>query len=185
MSWKSSDGIALGVPSVKLNWRGEPLTHPRLPRLVDYAKRAGILEVLINSNAVELSERKSRDLIEAGLDVLIYSFDGGTKETYEKIRIRGKFDVVTSNLRRLIELRDELGSPTKIMTSIIRQKEALQEVDGDLEQAPGRDDVVALFHGEIVAINDGADGVQFQVEDLPHDGPLRGLELEQLTGHGV
>ncbi len=57
------------------------------------------------------------------------SLDAFTKAAYQKIRIRGKFDVVTANLRRLIELRDELGSPTKIMTSIIEQKEALDEVE--------------------------------------------------------
>ena len=35
------------VPSIKLNWRGEPLLNPKIHELVDYAKQNGILEVSI------------------------------------------------------------------------------------------------------------------------------------------
>ena len=76
----------MGVPSIKLIWRGEPLLHPKLKEFIIYAKKSGILEVIINSNATNLDENKSRELIESGLDLLIYSFDGGTKDTYEKMR---------------------------------------------------------------------------------------------------
>ena len=41
------------------------------------------------------------------------SLDAYTKESYEKIRLRGKFDQVVANLKRLIELRDRLGSPRR------------------------------------------------------------------------
>jgi MoaA/NifB/PqqE/SkfB family radical SAM enzyme len=105
----------LGVPSVKLNWRGEPLLHPRLPAYVDYAKRGGILETLINTNAVTLTEEKARALIEAGLDMLIYSFDGGTKATYEKMRVgrfqTNTFEPVYDNIRRFARIRQTMGSP--------------------------------------------------------------------------
>ncbi len=57
------------------------------------------------------------------------SLDAYTKQTYEKIRIGGDFDRVVGNLERLIELRNELGSPTRIMTSIIKQSRALGEVE--------------------------------------------------------
>lgn len=104
----------LGVPSVKLNWRGEPLLHPQLPQMIDYAKRNGILEVIINTNATRLDEKMSRELIDAGLDMMIYSFDGGTKETYEKMRPgrfkENSFDAVYANIRRFAEIRSEMGS---------------------------------------------------------------------------
>lgn len=105
----------LGVPSVKFNWRGEPMTHPNLPKLVAYAKEKGILETAINTNAVTLDEKKARALIEAGLDMMIYSFDGGTAATYEKIRVgrfhKNKFENTYANIRRFSEIRKELGSP--------------------------------------------------------------------------
>jgi len=104
----------LNVPSIKLNWRGEPLLHPKLPELVDYAKRSGVLEVIINTNAVTLHEKTARALIKAGLDLMIYSFDGGTRQTYEKMRVgrfhENSFDAVYANIRRFADIREEMGS---------------------------------------------------------------------------
>lgn len=124
----------MGVPSVKLNWRGEPLLHPQLPEFVDYAKRAGVLETIINTNAVTLTEEKSRALIEAGLDLLIYSFDGGTKETYEKMRVgrfgENRFEPVYDNIRRFARIRKEMGSPfprAKIQMILMKDTYEAQE----------------------------------------------------------
>jgi radical SAM protein with 4Fe4S-binding SPASM domain len=108
---------------------GESLLHPQFLDFVEEAKAAGIGPVDLTTNAMSLSEEKMRRLLLAPIDVIDVSLDAYSKATYEKIRKRGKFDVVTANLRRLIELRNELQSPTRIMTSIIRQKEALEEVE--------------------------------------------------------
>ena len=105
---------AMGVPSMKLNWRGEPLLHPQLPEMIDLAKRAGILEVIINTNATTLDEKKSRALIDAGLDLMIYSFDGGSRETYERMRPGrfkpNSFDAVLENIRRFADIRSRMGA---------------------------------------------------------------------------
>ena len=45
------------VPSIKLNWRGEPLLHPNIFECIDYAKKKGILEVIINTNATSLTKK--------------------------------------------------------------------------------------------------------------------------------
>ena len=108
---------------------GESLLNPHFLDMVEETKAAGIGPVDLTTNAMSLTEDKMRRLLLAPIDVIDVSLDAHSKETYEKIRIRGKFDQVTSNLRRLVELRNELGSPTKIMTSIIEQKEALGEVE--------------------------------------------------------
>ena len=55
--------IDMGVPSIKLNWRGEPLLNPKLSKMISYAKENGILEVLINTNAVSLTEKKAEAII--------------------------------------------------------------------------------------------------------------------------
>lgn len=104
----------LQIPSIKLNWRGEPLLHPQLPEFIDYAKKKGILEVIINTNATTLNDKKARQLIEAGLDLLIYSFDGGSKTTYERMRPGrfqdNSFDRVYDNIKQFSAVRNEMGS---------------------------------------------------------------------------
>ena len=44
----------LNVPSMKFNWRGEPLLNRDLPKIIDYAKKNGVLETIINTNATLL-----------------------------------------------------------------------------------------------------------------------------------
>lgn len=104
----------LGVPSIKFNWRGEPLLYPRLAELIAYAKKRGILETIINTNATCLTEEVATGLIDAGLDLIIYSFDGGTKESYERMRPGrfkdNHFDEVYGNIRRFAEIRSAKGA---------------------------------------------------------------------------
>jgi len=108
---------------------GESMLHPKFLDMVEEAKRAGIGPVDLTTNAMSLNEEKMRRLLLAPIDVIDVSTDAYSKETYEQIRIKGKFDVVTANTKRLLEMREELGSPTKIMVSIIAQKQALHEID--------------------------------------------------------
>jgi MoaA/NifB/PqqE/SkfB family radical SAM enzyme len=128
----------LGVPSVKFNWRGEPLLNPKLPEFIHYAKRNGILDTIINTNAVTLDEKKARQIIEAGLDLMIYSFDGGSKESYEKMR-PGRFNEVLfedvyENIKTFSRVRDEMGAVfprTKIQ--MILTEETFKEQEKFLE----------------------------------------------------
>ena len=106
--------VNMNVPSIKLNWRGEPLLNPKLSKMISYAKEKGILEVLINTNAVSLTEKKSEEIIKSGLDVMIYSFDGGSKKTYEKMRpgrfINNKFEKVYENIKSFSEIKKKLNA---------------------------------------------------------------------------
>ena len=126
--------VELGVPSIKLNWRGEPLLNPRLPDYVAYAKQKGIMEIIINTNAVTLSESKSRALIDAGLDMMIYSFDGGTAPTYDKIRVgrfeENRFENVYANIVQFHRIREEMGSPfPRTRIQMVLTPDAMGEVD--------------------------------------------------------
>ncbi len=125
---------SLSVPSIKFNWRGEPLLHPRVHEFIAAAKSRGILETLINTNGTQLDLDTGRKLIEAGLDVLILSFDGGTEESYEKMRPGrfkpNKFKEVVGNLRQFHDLREKLGSPFPfIKVQMIMTDETRHEID--------------------------------------------------------
>lgn len=103
------EGAENNLCSIKLQYRGEPLTDVRIPEIVNYAKSRGILEVMFNTNATLLSEEKAYNLIKAGLDKIICSVDGCTKEVYENVRIGGKFEVVLQNIKTMQKLKKELG----------------------------------------------------------------------------
>lgn len=98
----------IGVYSIKFNFRGEPLLHPDIVTLVRYAKAKGILEVQFNTNGLPLTKQKIKGLLGAGLDRIIFSVDGATKETYEKIRVGGNYDKLVSNIDMLLKMKKEL-----------------------------------------------------------------------------
>ena len=62
------------------------MLNPALPEIIDYAKKNGVLETIINTNATKLNLEMSKKIIDSGLDLMIYSFDGGSKKSYEKMR---------------------------------------------------------------------------------------------------
>jgi len=109
-----NEASLLNVPSVKLNWRGEPLLNPKIHEYIAYAKEKGILEVSINTNAVALSKKRSESLIKSGLDVIIFSFDGGTKKTYEKMRPgrfnKNSFESVYNNIKNFCLTKKEMNA---------------------------------------------------------------------------
>ena len=112
MDWKLftkiiDEAVRYHLPSIKLNYRGEPFLHPDIVKMVKYAKEKGILEVQFNSNGVLLSKKKAKELVEAGLNRIIFSFDGASKETYEKIRKGSDYEKVIDNIKNLIKIRNE------------------------------------------------------------------------------
>ena len=119
------------LASIKLNYRGEPLLHPKLVDMVRYAKQKGVVEVMINTNGTLMTEAKARALIDAGIDKVIFSVDGCTKEVYESIRVGAKFDQVVENISRFRRLRDEIGKTNAVgeLKPRIRIQAVLQDLN--------------------------------------------------------
>jgi radical SAM protein with 4Fe4S-binding SPASM domain len=144
------EAAQIGVYSMKLNWRGEPLMNPRIIDMIKYAKQKGFVDVLMNTNAVLLDENISRSIVEAGLDNLIYSFDSPYKEAYEKIRIGANYEQVLANIRRFHEIREEMNSVSPLTrVQMVRMPENEESFH----------DFVNLFKGiaDIIASNEVAD----------------------------
>lgn len=97
---------------VIMHGMGEPLLNKDIYRMVEYASKERKLKTIMSSNGMPLDEASARKLIANGLQVLSLSVDGATKETYEKIRVRGNFDRLVRNIKRLIELKKEMNSET-------------------------------------------------------------------------
>ena len=93
---------------VYLHHRGEPLLNPALFDMIAYARRAG-LKTRFHTNGALLDEAKARRLLEAGPNLVSFSFDGFSKEVYEKIRVGAVFETTLANIIRMAELRKKQG----------------------------------------------------------------------------
>jgi MoaA/NifB/PqqE/SkfB family radical SAM enzyme len=99
------------IPSVYFGGIGEPLFHPKTVDWIRQVKQLGVKVELITNGTI-LTEKKSRQLIDAGLDVLWVSLDGATPETYADIRIGAELQTILNNLERFIKMRKGGHFPT-------------------------------------------------------------------------
>jgi len=106
---KIVDQAAPHVFDINLAHRGESLLHPEIIEAVSYAKKRG-LYTRLHTNGSLLSEELSRQIVQAELDRLSFSFDGCEKNTYEKIRKGGDFDNTVANIIRFLEIKKEFRS---------------------------------------------------------------------------
>jgi len=100
------EGVESGLCAIKLSLRGEPLLHPKLVRMVEYAKEKGVMDVYFNTNAILLTEEKFGKLVDARLDRISISIEGFNKETYEKFRVGASFERLFDNVSKLITIRN-------------------------------------------------------------------------------
>jgi len=156
------EGVKYGLPSIKLNYRGEPLLHPQLPEMVAYAKKKGIIEAQFNTNGLTLNEEKIEALIDAGLDRIIFSFDGATKETYEKIRTGSNYEKVAGNIKALVRIRNEKGLKRPLVrVQMVKMKENEHEVEDFLKMW------IPVANRVAVSTEREPMGIQEEVEHFP------------------
>jgi MoaA/NifB/PqqE/SkfB family radical SAM enzyme len=96
---------------VVLHGIGEPLLNREIFDIVAYLKTR-VPMVLFNSDAVSLTLKRARRLLESGLDEYRVSMDAATRETYMKLRGVDQFARVVANVRWLIALQREMERPT-------------------------------------------------------------------------
>jgi radical SAM protein with 4Fe4S-binding SPASM domain len=106
---------------------GEPLLNPEIYEMIAYCKQVGIPSGL-STNATVLTEDASRKLIEAGLDYVIFAFDGATRETFEKYRKGADFERVRNNILGFLEVKRKLNSKIFCIIQLVRLKENQSEI---------------------------------------------------------
>lgn len=100
---------------------GEPVIDPYLVDRIRYVKAAGFRNTAISTNAHLLTPEMAVGLMEAGLDTVIFSIDGFSKEAHETIRFRTKYDRVVKNCIEMIRLRDAVGYETRFVVRFVQQ----------------------------------------------------------------
>ncbi len=161
------DTKKMGIKTVILSFYNEPFLDPQIFERIEFARKEGMY-TMFYSNGTVLGEGKIEKLLENPPNKIIFSFDGGTKETYEKIRVNGKFEVVTGNIKRLLEERNRRGmSEPRVEVNCTIQKENYRELEAFKE----------LWDG----VADGYDfGIVDNREGEGHEGDL-GVERSRVV----
>ena len=112
---------------VSLYRDGEPLIDKKLAKRIAKFKDNGINHTSIATNVSLLNEKRSREILEAGLGLVIMSIDSLVKDVFEKIRKRLVFEEVRDNAIKFLELRNKINPNCRVWIRMIRQESNYNE----------------------------------------------------------
>lgn len=111
---------------------GESLLHPRFPDMVRYAKENGI-NTYLSTNCTTMTPELSEKILEAGLDWINFSFDGCSKEIYEKVRVGANFEQSLSNVAAFLKAKKRLGAKTHAeLQVLVMGKEGMEDYKNNI-----------------------------------------------------
>lgn len=93
------------IPDVYFGGIGEPLFHPKTIEWIRRIKQELGVKVELITNGTTLTEKKSRELIDTGLDTLWVSIDGASPESYADVRMGAELPNIVANMKRLVKMR--------------------------------------------------------------------------------
>lgn len=92
-----------------VHWMGEPLLHPKIIEILEYAKEKNIAEmIVIATNGTPLTEKIMAELIRLEIDEIYLSIDAVTGDTYKKLKGTNNFDKIENNIVKAMELKRKL-----------------------------------------------------------------------------
>jgi hypothetical protein len=158
--WKADGGVRMFMPwsvfekaaretgqhpesFLRFHCRGEPALHPRFVEMIAFAKSVGVKTIQVFTNGINMNEGLAYRVLEAGLDVIEFSIHGH-RQTYQALMGNEHFERVVRNVLSFINLRDQLGKPTKVVVSAVDQPDFQPDKVAHRQFWTGRADQVIL-----------------------------------------
>lgn len=114
---------------IRYTSNGEPLVHPKSYEMIQNAVDHSKTKVTLTTNGTLLNEKRMFKILETGLHMIDVSIDAFSNEIYKKVRVGGNLEVTQKNILKLIELKRQAKSKTKIIVSFVEQSENSHEVE--------------------------------------------------------
>ncbi len=112
---------------IRYTSNGEPLVHPKIYDMLDYAvSRSGVF-VTLTTNGTIMNEKRIGKLLASGLHMVDVSIDAFSPSAYAAIRVNGVLEVTRRNVLTLLRLRRELQAKTRVIVSFVEQPQNAAE----------------------------------------------------------
>jgi MoaA/NifB/PqqE/SkfB family radical SAM enzyme len=106
---------------------GEPLTRKDIVEIVGLIRASGMRCAIVSNGSLGRRELY-KDLLDAGLDSLVFSLDGASKESHERFRRGTSFEKVIRSIQTCQELIAEHGYRTRIATNTVLTSSNVDEI---------------------------------------------------------
>ena len=92
--------------TIELYRSGEPFLNPELFEMIRLSRDRNIKVGISTHFSFSKPDGFFDELVASGLETLVVSLDGTSQETYSKYRVGGDYDLVLSNIEKLIEAKN-------------------------------------------------------------------------------
>lgn len=141
------------VELVRFTGDGEPLLHPRMMDMIALAKDLGVANVNLTTNGSLLKGKRLEALLATPPDVIDFSLDAMTADTYAKYRVGLDFKTTMDNVHHFLTRRD--ANKTRVIVSMIAHPGLEDEVKEFEAYWTPRVDQVAIrtLHANLGAVD--------------------------------
>ena len=116
---------------VGLAGNGEPFLHTQLFEILEILHQSKTVPSLVTNGTLLTRECLER-LMGIGASILTVSFDGGSKETFESIRVGARFEQILDSLEMLSRMKRERNTPFPVVNFLVclqeKNKHELKEI---------------------------------------------------------
>jgi len=149
-TWKKivDDTRGLGI-TYRPFLQNEALIDKRLPTIVAYIKEDPTARAEINTNGSLLDEKRGAALIEAGIDLVRFSIDAFSAETYAACRVGLDYRRVVDNVSRFLEAAAQTRGRVATEVRMIDMESTKHEQRAFIDYWSARADralIVPLYH---------------------------------------
>ncbi len=115
-------------PFIFLYDKGEPLLHKDIFSMINYVGSRGYV-VGLSTNCTLLDDDKIDSLLSCGLDSINVTFDTLDRDDFKIMRKGMDYDLVKSNIIKLVERNESVGHPLDICVSCVKNSLYTKDID--------------------------------------------------------
>jgi hypothetical protein len=105
------------IEEIELSNYGEMFLNPQLSQIIEYAHQRGLTLTCDNgANFNHVGEETLEALVKFSFRSITCSIDGASSDTYGLYRVRGDFDRVVANIRRINSYKEQYQSQLPFLT---------------------------------------------------------------------
>ncbi|KAA5533703.1 radical SAM protein [Taibaiella lutea] len=112
---------------------GESLLHPHIDQIVAILSAANAV-VAMTSNGALMTEKKFRQLLNAGLKTINFSINAATAPMHEVIMGMKNFDKVIANVKSALQIKKDINADVKINISFVACEQNIHETEAFVEK---------------------------------------------------
>jgi hypothetical protein len=132
------------LPALTFGLGGEPLLAQDIPRRIQEAIKAGVMDIRLGSNGLLLTENLMDSLIDSGLTRLEISLDAVEPQAYRAIR-GGDLKSLEKRIHRFLDKRARQGTPWPLLrVSFLKLEANKNQLKAFLNRWRGVADLIAI-----------------------------------------